>query len=61
MVGCEYEKKNYVAELQKFIKYEINLNLDNIFKSYLSYHDMKSLRNSLDYFERLRKNLFAMI
>ncbi len=53
MVGCEYEKKNYVAELQKFIKYEINLNLDNIFKSYLSYRDMKGLHNSFDYFERL--------
>jgi hypothetical protein len=35
--------------------------LDNIFKSYLGYHDLKSLHNSYDYFERLRKNLFAMI
>jgi hypothetical protein len=36
-------------------------NLDNIFKSYLSYHDLQSLRNSLEYFERLRNNLFLMI
>ncbi len=36
-------------------------NLDNIFKSYIGYHDLESLHNSLDYFERLQKTLFAMI
>ncbi len=36
-------------------------NLDNILKSYLSYCDLKSFHNSHDYFERLQKNLFAMI
>ncbi len=36
-------------------------NLDNIFKSYLGYRDLEGLHNSFDYFERLQKNLFAMI
>jgi hypothetical protein len=36
-------------------------NLDNTFKSYLGYHDLEGLCNSLDYFERLWKKLFAMI
>ncbi len=36
-------------------------NWDNIFKSYLSYHILEGLCNSLDYFERLWKTLFAMI
>jgi hypothetical protein len=36
-------------------------NLDNIFKLYLSYHDLEGLCNSPDYFQRLRKKLFAMI
>jgi len=36
-------------------------NLDNIFKSYLGYYDLEGLCNSLDYFERLQKDLFAMI
>jgi len=29
-------------------------NLNNIFKSYLGYHDLQGLLNSPDYFERLR-------
>jgi hypothetical protein len=37
------------------------LNLNIIFKSYVSYHDLQGLRNSLDYFERLQKKLFVMI
>jgi len=37
------------------------LNLDIIFKSYLSYHDLESLCNSPNYFERLRNFLFIMI
>jgi hypothetical protein len=37
------------------------LNLNNIFKSYLGYHDLKGLCNSPDYFVRLLKKLFAMI
>ncbi len=41
------------------IQYKPNLN--NIFKSYLNYCDMEGLCNSLDYFERLPKKLFAMI
>ncbi len=36
-------------------------NLNKNFKSYLGYHDLQGLCNSLDYFERLQKNLFAMI
>ncbi len=36
-------------------------NLDNIFKSYLGYHDLEGLCNSFDYFERLQKTLFVMI
>jgi hypothetical protein len=36
-------------------------NLDNIFKSYLGYRDLKSLHNSTNYFKRLQKNLFPMI
>jgi len=36
-------------------------NLNNIFKSYLSYHDLEGLRNSSNYFQRLRKKLFAII
>ncbi len=28
-------------------------NLDNIIKSFLGYHDLEGLCNSLDYFERL--------
>jgi hypothetical protein len=36
-------------------------NLNNIFKSYSGYCDLKSLCNSFDYFERLQKNLFVMI
>jgi hypothetical protein len=28
-------------------------NLNNIFKSYLDYHDLERLHNSIDYFERL--------
>ncbi len=35
--------------------------LDNIFKSYLGYHDLKGLHNSPNYFERLQKHLFAPI
>jgi hypothetical protein len=36
-------------------------NLDNIFKSYLCYHNLESLHNSPHYFERLPKTLFAMV
>jgi len=36
-------------------------NVDNIFKSYLGYHDLDGLYNSHNYFERLQKNLFVMI
>ncbi len=36
-------------------------NLDNIFKSYLCYHNLESLHNSPHYFERLPKKLFAMV
>ncbi len=36
-------------------------NLNNIFKSYLGYCDLKGLRNSFNYFERLRKKIFIMI
>jgi hypothetical protein len=36
-------------------------NSNKIFKSYLRYHDLKRLRTSLNYFESLQKNLFAMI
>jgi hypothetical protein len=36
-------------------------NLDNIFKSYIGYHDLQDLCNSFDYFEKLQKNLFVMI
>jgi len=38
-----------------------NPNLNNIFKSYIDYHDLQCLCNSLDYFERLQKNLCRMI
>jgi hypothetical protein len=30
-------------------------NLNNIFKSYKGFHDLKYLRNSSDYFEKLKK------
>ncbi len=43
-----------MVKLLKFIKYEINHILDNIFKSYLGYHDLEGLCNSPDYFERLQ-------
>jgi hypothetical protein len=36
-------------------------NLDNIFKSYLSYRDLKSLRNPPNCLKRLQKTLFVMI
>jgi hypothetical protein len=36
-------------------------NLDNIFKSYLGYHDLEGLCNSPDYFESYKKNIFAII
>jgi hypothetical protein len=36
-------------------------NLNDIFKSYLGYHDLEGLHNSPNYLERLRKILFAMI
>ncbi len=36
-------------------------NLDNIFKLYKGYHDLEGLHNSIDYFEKLQKNLFIMI
>jgi hypothetical protein len=36
-------------------------NLNSIFKSYLGYRDLEGLHNSLNYFERLQKKLFAMI
>ncbi len=36
-------------------------NLNNIFKSHLGYCDLESLRNSLYYFKRLWKFLFAII
>jgi len=32
-----------------------NPNVDNIFKSYLGYHDLQHLSNSPDYFEKLQK------
>jgi hypothetical protein len=35
--------------------------MDNIFKSFLGYCDLEGFCNSLDYFERLQKNLLAMI
>ncbi len=36
-------------------------NLHNIFKSYLGYHDLESLCNSPNSFERFQKKLFTMI
>jgi hypothetical protein len=36
-------------------------NSNDIFKSYLGYHDLEGLHNSPNYFERLWKKLFVMI
>ncbi len=36
-------------------------NFDNIFESYLGYNDLEGLCNSPHYFERLLKNLFAIV
>jgi len=41
--------------------YEIKPNLDNIFKSYLGYRDLKGLNISPNYLESLWKKLYAMI
>jgi len=38
-----------------FFQVQDKPNLNNIFKSYLGYHDLQGLLNSHDYFEKLRK------
>jgi hypothetical protein len=50
-----------MSSFDNLIQVQYKWNLDNIFKSYLGYHDLKILHNSHDYFERLSKNLFAII
>jgi len=54
-------KRKLCGRTIKVYQIRNKLNLNNIFKSYLGYCDMKGLRNSLNYFERLRKKLFIMI
>ncbi len=61
MVGCKYEKENYVVEFLNAYQVWDKPNLDNIFKSYLSYHDLESLCNSPNCFEKLQKKLVIMI
>jgi hypothetical protein len=43
----------------KTFQIQDELNLNNILKSYLSYHDLEGLHNSLDYFEKLQKKFIC--
>jgi len=54
-------KQKLCRKTLKTFQVQDKTHLNNIFKSYLSYRDLQSLRNSHDYFEKLQKNLFVMI
>ncbi len=60
-MGANRGKKTLCGRTLKAFRIQIKPNLDNIFKSYLSYHNLQGLRNSHDSFEKLRKKLFVMI
>jgi hypothetical protein len=51
-------KENFVVEIQNLPQVQNKPNLDNIFKSYLGYHDLEGLHNLLCYFERLYRRVY---
>jgi hypothetical protein len=46
-------KGKFCGRTSKSSQVQNKPNLDNIFKSYLGYHDLEGLQNLLYYFERL--------
>ncbi len=47
-----------MVEIQNLPQVQNKPNLDNIFKSYLGYHDLEGLHNLLCYFERLYRRVY---
>jgi hypothetical protein len=52
----QIRKEKLCGRALKAYQVQDKSNLDNIFKSYLGYCDLKGLCNSFDYFEMLQKN-----